>query len=291
MIRISIIFLVFSTFTYAQNKLLEQIKIPFTQTSNGHIIIQAKINDVEGKFIFDTGAGMNLLTKKFADNISDLEKTDHFYTGHRATGEELQVDIWNSKSLKINTADFSNEIFAVYDIEFPLDGLISLTPFKNRPITIDFENKHLIIETDASIKKLITETDFEIPIQINNDREIAITIATTITLENKLTLNVSLDSGAGFNVFRFNSRYMNQLGIDKDKIKSEFKSSMFKPKQGNQYYYTQVSKMSDINDNIQVDDFKATFVDGLIHEGIMGINWIGRKITIDIENKRLLVQK
>ena len=97
---ITSLLILFTTLTYSQQEISEQINIPFTQTPNGHIIIPATINGVEGKFIFDTGAGINLLTKKFADNITDLEKTKHFYTGHRATGEEIKSDLWNSKKLK-----------------------------------------------------------------------------------------------------------------------------------------------------------------------------------------------
>ena len=288
---ITTILILFTILSHAQKKTTEKIEIPFTQTSNGHIIIPAKINGIEGNFIFDTGAGINLLTKKFADKVTDLEKTNHFYTGHRATGEEIQSDLWNSKSLEIGNFKVDNEIFAVYNIDFPLDGLISLTPFKDKPITIDFENKILSIETENSLSQLIAEKDFEMPIQINNDREIRIGIATTIKLNDTLTLNVSLDSGAGFNVFRFSSRYMENLGVEKNKIKSEFKPSIFKPEEGNEYYYTTLSKMTDINNNVSVKDFKVTFIEGLIHEGIMGINWIGQKITVDIPNKRLIVQK
>lgn len=288
---ITTILILFTILSHAQKKTTEKIEIQFTQTSNGHIIIPAKINGIEGNFIFDTGAGINLLTKKFADKVTDLEKTNHFYTGHRATGEEIQSDLWNSKSLEIGNFKVDNEIFAVYNIDFPLDGLISLTPFKDKPITIDFENKILSIETENSLSQLIAEKDFEMPIQINNDREIRIGIATTIKLNDTLTLNVSLDSGAGFNVFRFSSRYMENLGVEKNKIKSEFKPSIFKPEEGNEYYYTTLSKMTDINNNVSVKDFKVTFIEGLIHEGIMGINWIGQKITVDIPNKRLIVQK
>ncbi len=288
---ITTILILFTILSHAKKKTTEKIEIPFTQTSNGHIIIPAKINGIEGNFIFDTGAGINLLTKKFADKVTDLEKTHHFYTGHRATGEEIQSDLWNSKSLEIGNFKVDKEIFAVYDIDFPLDGLISLTPFKDKPITIDFKNKILSIETENSLSQLIAEKDFEMPIQINNDREIRIGIATTIKLNDTLTLNVSLDSGAGFNVFRFSSRYMENLGVEINKIKSEFKPSMFKPEEGNEYYYTTLSKLTDINNNVSVKDFKVTFIEGLIHEGIMGINWIGQKITVDIPNKRIIVQK
>lgn len=284
-------FILLTTLIYSQSKISEQINIPFTLTENGHIIIPAKVNGIEGKFIFDTGAGMNLLTKNFADKVKDLEKTHHFTTGHRATGEEIKSDLWNSKTLKIGDFKINKEVFAVYDFDFPLDGLLSLTPFENKQITIDFENKMLNIESEKSLQELIRNKDFEMPILISNDKNITLGIATYVQLENKLSLLVNLDSGAGFGVYRFNSRYMNDLGIDSTKLKSEYKKSYFKPEEGNTFYFTSLSKLTDENNNASVKDFKVSFIDGLIHEGIMGIDWIGKKITIDIPNKRLIVQK
>ncbi len=280
-----------STLAYSQEKITQQINIPFKLSPNGHIMIQAKVNGVEGNFIFDTGAGINLLTKKFADKVKDLEKTKHFYTGHRATGEALQTDLWKAKTLEIGSFKISNETVTVFDFDFPLDGLISLTPFKTTPITIDFKNKILSIESKKSMKERLSNHDFELPLQISNDRDVTIGIATKIQLDKKLSLNVSLDSGAGFGVYRFSSRYMKTLGIDSTNIEREYKKSYFKPEEGNTYYYTTVSKMSDFDNNTSITDFKATFIDGLIYEGIMGIDWIGEVITIDIPEKRLIVKK
>ncbi|WP_335964840.1 retropepsin-like aspartic protease [Galbibacter sp. PAP.153] len=288
---ILILLILISPLTYAQEKPKSQIKIPFTLTQGGHIVISAEVNGIKGNFIFDTGAGINLLTKDFADKITDLEKTDHFYTGHRATGEELQVDLWKSKSLKVEDFKIDNETFAVYDIKFPLDGLISLTPLKNTPFTIDFENKTLNIESDTTLKEIKQQEDFEMPIEISNDREIEINISTQVRLNDKLTLSVRLDSGAGFDVFRFNARFMETLGIDKTAVKSEFKASYFKPESGNTYYYSRLPKMEDKNRNVSIENFKATFIEGLIYEGIMGINWIGKKLTIDIPDKKMFVTK
>jgi hypothetical protein len=287
---ITSLLLLFTALTFSQSKTSEQINIPFTQTPNGHIIIPATINGVEGNFVFDTGAGINLLTKDFADKINDLEKTSHFYTGHRATGEEIKSDLWNSKSLEIGDYKITNETFAVYDLEFPLDGLISLTPFKEKQITIDFKNKVLSIESKNSLDQLIKNKDFEMPIQIINDREIRIGISTAVKLNDKLSLNVGLDSGAGFDVFRFNSRYMETLDIDSTQIESEVRPSSFKPEEVNRFYYTELEKLADSDENTIVKNFKATFIEGLIYEGIMGINWIGEIITIDIPNKKLIVQ-
>ena len=285
---ISLLF-IFTQKSFAQSNLTQPIRIPFTQTKDGHIIIEAKINGIAGRFFFDTGAGVDLITKKFADKITDLEATDHFYTGHRGTGEALKVDLWNGKLLQIGDFNVPKIIVAVYDVDFPLDGLISLTSFKDNAVTIDYENIVLIVESNKSLNDLLAGKHFTMPIQITNDRNIDISISTTIRLENKLVLDVGLDTGAGDNVFMFNSQYMDSLRIDKNSVKSKLRPSTFDPAKGNTYYFTTLSKLTDLNNNVTVSDFKATFIEGFIHEGNMSLNWIGSKITIDIPKRRLVV--
>lgn len=59
-------------------------------------MVKAKINGVEGNFIFDTGAGLTLITKAFSDKIGKLHKQDGSFTGFRATGEKLTADLYDA---------------------------------------------------------------------------------------------------------------------------------------------------------------------------------------------------
>ena len=281
-------FLLFSTVFYAQHYTKEKIEIPFKLSPNGHIMIKASVNGIPGNFVFDTGAGMNLLTKDFADKIDNLEKTTHFYTGHRATGEAITSDLYQSEVLKIADFSIEDEQFAVYDIDFPLDGLISLTPLQQKTFTVNFEENKLVIESEESLRRRKENIKFEMPLEINNDRNVKVSVGTIVQLDS-LELHVGLDSGAGFDVYRFNSRFMEALGIDSTQVESKYIPSSFKPEQGNQYYFAEVSRLSDLKVNAEQIDFRATFIDGLIYEGIMGINWIGEIITFDIPAKRILV--
>jgi len=278
-----------SIHSFGQNKLAKTITIPFELLGSGHILITAKVNNVEGKFIFDTGAGLNLLTKKFADKVTNLKKTDGFYTGHRATGEQIVSDLWDSESLETGGFTSKAQKFTTIDMEFPVDGLISLLPFKEFPFTIDYKNKVLVLETEKSMAAL-DKTGISLPIQISENLEKTLTFATYVKVNDKLNLQMNMDSGAGFGVFRFNSRYMENLGIDASKTEKKYRASDFKPTEGNNYYFTQLSKISPASsEKIKVSDFKATFIEGLIYEAIGSINWLGDKITIDIQKKNIII--
>lgn len=265
-----------------------QTKIPFTLTNAGHTLIKAKVNGVEGTFIFDTGAGLNMVTKKFADKVGSLQKTDEFYTGHRATGEAIEADLYLTKTIEMGNFKIDEQRTSVIDMEFPIDGLISLLPFKDKAITIDYKNKELIVETEKSLKQ-IAKTGKTIPIQIDDEHGKTLGIYTYVNLGNKLNLQVVLDSGAGFDVFRFSSRYMDDLGINPETTEKATRKSEFKPDSINNYYTTTVNQMTAKGDtSIKKENFRATFIDGLIYQGIMCINWLGEKITVDIPNERII---
>ncbi len=275
--------------SFGQNKIAKTITIPFELLGSGHILIKAKVNNIEGSFIFDTGAGLNLMTKKFADKVTNLKKTDNFYTGHRATGEAIVCDLWDTETLEIGSFISKGQKFTTIDMEFPVDGLISLLPFRGTPITIDYKNKVLVLETEKSLKEL-AKTGTSFPIQISEEGEKTLGISTYIKVNDKLTLQMNLDSGAGFNVFRFSSRYMEKLGVDPAKVEKKQIASDFKPTEGNNYYFTSLDKISIPSaDKIKAIDFKATFIEGLIYEAIGSINWLGDKITIDIQKKNMII--
>ncbi len=275
--------------SFGQNKTSKTITIPFELLGSGHILVTAKVNNVEGKFIFDTGAGLNLLTKKFADKVTNLKKTDGFHTGHRATGEAIVSELWNSELLEIGSFSSKAQKFTTIDMEFPVDGLISLLPLKETPFTIDYKNKVLVIETEKSLTAL-AKTGTSLPIQVSSNLDKTLTFATYVKVNDKLTLQMNMDSGAGFNVFRFSSRYMEKLGVDSAKVEKKYRASDFKPTEGNNYYFTNLNTISPASsDKIKVSDFKATFIEGLMYEAIGSINWLGDKITIDLQRKVLII--
>lgn len=275
--------------SFGQNKTSKTITIPFELLGSGHILVTAKVNNVEGKFIFDTGAGLNLMTKKFADKVTNLKKTDGFHTGHRATGEAIVSDLWDSELLEIGSFSSKAQKFTTIDMEFPVDGLISLLPLKETPFTIDYKNKVLVIETEKSLTAL-AKTGTSLPIQVSSNLDKTLTFATYVKVNDKLTLQMNMDSGAGFNVFRFSSRYMEKLGVDSAKVEKKYRASDFKPTEGNNYYFTNLNTISPASsDKIKVSDFKATFIEGLMYEAIGSINWLGDKITIDLQRKVLII--
>lgn len=255
-------------------------QIPFEINSSGHIILKAKINNVEGKFIFDTGAGLNAIFTKFSRKITNT-KTNNFFVGHRATGEELNVDLYNATSIEINNKTFDNQQYAIVDLEFgDIDGIISLQPFRNTPITVDYNNKKILFNKS-------TKNEKSIDIQIADFAGKSIDIFTYVQLNDTLKIQTLLDSGAGKNSFWFSSKFLEPLALNKTDFKTVPITSDFKKQ--NNYYIGKLSKLNTVNKLCKLEGLDIDFVDGLIYEGKTSIDWLGKVLTIDIANKKIFI--
>ena len=273
-----------------QLKKMQQDFIPFEVTPEGHIIFNAKIDNVEGRFILDTGAGINVITKKFADKLNDVRKQEGKFTGFRATGEALHMSLYTVGSIRIGRLIVNNPILTILNADLVnTDGLISLTCFRKQPFTIDFVNKKIYLENKESLTERMLKGK-SVPIQLDDDRGISLDMFTRVKVNDKLTLQISLDSGAGFNVFRFNSEFMGELGIDTVSAKKYTKPSSMNPKLINTFYSASLNKISmPLSSSVKAKNVKTFFLPGLIYDGITCINWLGKKITVDITDKKLIL--
>lgn len=258
--------------------------IPFTLLESGHILIKARVDGVEGNFIFDTGAGHNLLFENFAEKLGPKE-TYNFFVAHRATGESITVPIYTSKELRIGNHTFENQIYSTFAMDIEgIDGLISLQAFAETPFTIYFKNK--VITTgelsDADKKKFID-------IQIADYAGKALDIFTNITLNDTITVQALLDAGAGKNSFWIHSKFMETLGLDTAEFTLTEKRSEFDAAKINRFYKGSLGSIKTENGTSEVEFPETTFVEGMIYEAKTGIMWLGEKIAISLPDKKIYI--
>lgn len=263
-----------------------QTRIPFALTGSGHILIKATVEGVEGNFIFDTGGGHNLFFESFAAKLPP-KKTYHFYVAHRATGEAVTVPVYRSGPVRVGDARFYNDIYSTYDLKAEgIDGILALQMFRETAVTIDYGDKTLTLgPVDGSLKENY------IDIQLADDRGMALDIFTYVTLNDTLTIQVMLDSGAGSGSFWFSDRFIDELGLDKDALKLTGKKSEFAPGETSRVYRGSLASVATANGLASVEDPAVRFVEGLIYEGKTGLDWLGEKIAISIPEKRIYILK
>ncbi len=102
--------------------LLAQQRIPLEVLASGHLVVKATVNGVEGRFIFDTGGGVNVLTQKFAQRLKGLQKQDGRLTAFRAIGDRLDVDLYTAQSITIGSFGANSTALTVYAGELGNSG-------------------------------------------------------------------------------------------------------------------------------------------------------------------------
>ena len=67
--------------------------IPFTIKGSHLILVPVEVEGIKANFIFDTGIGVSIVSKKLCEKIS-CKSLDN-YSGKRMSGQELKLDIVN----------------------------------------------------------------------------------------------------------------------------------------------------------------------------------------------------
>jgi hypothetical protein len=269
-------------------------EVPFDLLPTGHILVKAKVDGIEGSFIFDTGAGITVFTKSFFQKLTDTSKQDGGYTGFRATGERLDIDLYKVKNFELGSMKKATDEVSWLDVDLGgIDGIISLKSVEQYPFTFDFDKKVIRMESAATIA-VIRKNARTIPVQLEQSRDRSLTIFAYFKVNDKITLQFSMDSGAGKDVYRISSKHMETLGINKNDtatVKRIDKKSEFDTSFVSSIFITDIKKISSAaQPTISVSKPKVQFVDGLIYDGIIWMNWLGSQISFDLNNKQLLIR-
>ncbi|PZR23036.1 MAG: hypothetical protein DI535_24870 [Citrobacter freundii] len=289
--------LLFLSFLFIPSFLLSQTnsqtETPFQLLPSGHILVKASIEGIEGSFIFDTGAGLTAFTKAFFQKLTHTEKQDGGYTGFRATGERVDLDLYKVKDFRMGPFKKAVDEISYLDADLGgIDGIISLKSIDPNPFTIDFEKKVIRLESANSLNG-ISKKAKAIPVQLEDSRGKALTIFAFFKVNDQLTLQFSLDSGAGKDIYRINAKYLQVLGVntaDTALIKRYEKKSEIDTSHISYIYVTKLAKLNTAaNPSINVNNIPVQFLEGLIYDGIVWINWLGSQVTFDLQHQRLLV--
>ena len=257
-------------------------KTPIQILPSGHLIAKATVNGKEGSFIFDTGGGINLFFDSFAKDLKQ-KSSYNFLTAHRATGEKVEVPLFESEEISFAGKKFNKIPYATFDMKINgIDGLISLQMFAETDFVIDFEKKEIVL---MDLAKLKNAKSFDIQLTTHADK--STDISTYVMLNGKYKIQVLLDSGAGNDSFWLSGKLIETLGLDKGKLQFVERKSEFDENLKTKFYAGEIESLA--NPFVTLSRPKVTFVDGLIYEGKTSINWLGKKIGISLKQKKMYI--
>lgn len=282
MVRTTLLFILLSYAVYSQDP------IPLEISKRGHIMIKAKINGVEGNFIFDTGAGFHVVSKKFFSKITHAVRDSSFHTGFRHTGERMSGMNYLLNSIEVgdlHQVDPWIAIYAGFD-EMGFDGLISCKLIEHQAVTFDLKNNQLIVESNKSKIKSNAKT---IPLLLHEDRDKLLDIFIAIQVDRKHTAIVEFDTGSGYSPFLLHSRFMKYAGVDTTTLEIRNLPTGFGTIEKS--YFDKTKKVHTYIPNVTEGGYpNIVFKPGLIYDGLVShLILEGKRWTIDIPNRKMYV--
>ena len=257
--------------------------ISFKLLPTGHIVVPAKVQGIDGNFILDTGAGINLLFEDFAQKLPRKPQSYNFFTGFRATGERLDVPLYKDIEMDLVGINFTDIPFSIANLKIEgIDGLISLKMFENTDILLDYERQEIILD-----KFHFSNKTKAIDIFISTQADDSVDIFTYALLNDKHKIKVLLDTGAGRDSYWLNDKFINTLGLNIASLQNFDKVSETNETIKTKIYTTKINSIS--NEFSKIEHPNIMFVENLIYEGKTSLNWLGERIVISIRNKKIYI--
>ena len=129
--------------------------IPFKILSTNHIIIDARVNNVSGKFLIDTGASYSCIdinkSKKFKLNFEKSKEiassaTNEIKETFISKKNSLYLDEWSNYNFEIILFDMKYVIETMLEKEsIEIDGIIGSDILIKNDCCIDFKENTLLI--------------------------------------------------------------------------------------------------------------------------------------------------
>lgn len=170
-------------------------RAPFPITVTDHrIVVDAKVNGVDGKFILDSGASSIFLTSAFAQkaHVKTLDTSSA-----RGIAGELAINRDRAQSIEIGGNTINNVRLdsggSAMDRAAP-DGLMGFDFLAGAIVTVDFNNQQMTI-ADPSTAQVDSGSGIPVIADLTNGTPVV-----TMKLNGGVDVNAMLDSGNPVNV-------------------------------------------------------------------------------------------
>ena len=203
------------------------ISIPI-EIINTRIILEAKANNISGKFLLDTGAQISVIGPHVFKKLNLPEMG--FHTGNVAGNKTIKIPLTKLNTVAIGSFKVPLNPVAIVDTNNVLaaeglfvDGAIGSDFLKNFIFTIDYKDKKIIFEDEASYSKK-SKTGKIVPIKLVNDS--ILYLSTVINGHNIFDDEYKIDTGCRTTVIRLKDAHNLGIDINSRDVKEETKRSL-----------------------------------------------------------------
>jgi hypothetical protein len=241
--------------------------IPFTIAHEGRVVVSARAaGDVPLKVILDTGAGLDVFAPTLIAKLGG--KPAGQFTGFPMSGERLDLPLFVIPQLSIGPLVKKDAVVGSWEVldqphrEGVIDGIVSLNYFRDQPLTFDFVNKVIVLESPQSLEQRRAAGHVS-PLQVHDQRGIALDVFAQFLIGDRQG-QCEIDTGSPRATM--STRYLTSPGTDA---------------------VPQLALAA--SPQIGVATPQVSFKN-IIYDCVIGVDfWAGKIVTIDIPGRRLIV--
>lgn len=185
------------------------------------LTVTAKVNGVEGTFLFDTGAGLTHISPGMATKIGC--KPWGRMTGFTMQGQRIESQHCDGLTVEVSGQKLELPVASVGDImkRMPpgaphLDGVLALDAFAGRQVSLSLTRKTLTIESAGSLAA-VEKKATAVPVRLVRDAEGAALEVTTAVKTSAGTAWMEIDSGNASPVCVLGKHLAELFGADAEK--------------------------------------------------------------------------
>lgn len=162
------------------------------------LVVPVDVCGIETKFIFDTGIGLNLISEELAAKVG-CSPDGSTFTGRRMSGQTVTAPLGSLASLQVGSDQMRNVPVGIFDMHAmaglgEVEGFISLTCFRTRPVTVDYSTGLLILEDQASLAQRVAAGT---PVSVHVEHDGSSTgLMLGIDLPSGRSISVEVDTGS-----------------------------------------------------------------------------------------------
>jgi len=227
----------------------------------GHILFEIDIDGKPARVIFDTGAGLSIIDRKFCDKHSISVSGE--LTVPNAMGDFVTLQLAEGAPLGLGSCEAKPDRLGVLDMSpfekylGHIDGILAVDVLLDIPITIDFPEKKF------GFGKNIPLDCEKVPLETAHRYDFACDIFVELLLEGRIPVKVELDTGSYPLILQ--EKYLNLPGTRE--FKEGTSIGAVKEQKDKSAYLKEVSFLA--NKNVTLDKVPASF-EKLEIEGLGG---------------------
>ncbi len=162
------------------------------------LTIPVRVAGTNTRFVFDTGIGLSLVAQSLANRVGCVHDGSSF-TGRRMSGHPVTIPLGRLASLGVGDHRAQDVPVGIFDMQTMaglegVEGFLSLTYFRDAPVTIDYPAGRLVIEDEASLAARAA-AGLTVPVEVRRDGH-STEVLLSIDLPSGKTVKAEVDTGS-----------------------------------------------------------------------------------------------